>query len=44
METIFYAPDVNCVRDRERALTGAKLYVGDRATVTRSWCESETEP
>ncbi len=40
---IFYAPDVVYVRDRERALTGAKLYVVDGATVTRSWCESGTE-
>ncbi len=34
--TIFYAPDVVYVHDREQALRGAKLYVGDGATVVRS--------
>lgn len=34
--TIFYAPDVVYVRDRREALSGARLYVGDGATVTRS--------
>lgn len=34
--TMFYAPDVVYIHDRGRALAGAKLYVGDGATVTRS--------
>ncbi len=34
--TVFYTPDVVYVRDREQALRGAKLYVGDGATVVRS--------
>ena len=34
--TIFYAPDVVWIRDREGALSGARLYVGDGATLTRS--------
>jgi hypothetical protein len=33
--TIFYVPDVVWIRDREAALSGAKLYVGDGATITR---------
>ncbi len=33
---IFYAPDVVYIHDREQALKGAKLYVGDGATVVRS--------
>jgi phosphoribosyl 1,2-cyclic phosphodiesterase len=34
--TIFYVPDVVWIHDREAALAGAKLYIGDGATVTRS--------
>jgi len=34
--TIFYVPDVVWIRDREEALSGAKVYIGDGATVTRS--------
>jgi phosphoribosyl 1,2-cyclic phosphodiesterase len=34
--TIFYVPDVVWIRDREAAMSGAKLYVGDGATLTRS--------
>ncbi|MGC9349741.1 MAG: MBL fold metallo-hydrolase [Anaerolineae bacterium] len=34
--TIFYVPDVVWIRDREAALSGAKVYVGDGATITRS--------
>jgi phosphoribosyl 1,2-cyclic phosphodiesterase len=34
--SIFYVPDVVWIRDREGAMSGAKLYVGDGATVTRS--------
>ena len=33
---IFYVPDVAWIEDREGALHGAKVYVGDGATVTRS--------
>jgi phosphoribosyl 1,2-cyclic phosphodiesterase len=34
--TIFYVPDVVWIRDREAALSGADLYVGDAASITRS--------
>lgn len=33
---IFYAPDVAWIEDREEALRGVRLYVGDGASVTRS--------
>ena len=33
---VFYVPDVAWIQDRERALSGVRLYVGDGATVTRS--------
>ena len=33
---IFYVPDVAWIEDRETALSGIRLYVGDGATVTRS--------
>jgi phosphoribosyl 1,2-cyclic phosphodiesterase len=33
---IFYVPDVVWIRDREEALTGARLYVGDGATIEQS--------
>jgi len=34
--TVFYVPDVVWIHDREAALAGVKLYIGDGATVTRS--------
>lgn len=34
--TLFYVPDVVWIHDRAAALSGAKLYVGDGATITRS--------
>jgi phosphoribosyl 1,2-cyclic phosphodiesterase len=34
--TIFYVPDVVWIEDREGALGGAGVYVGDGATATRS--------
>jgi hypothetical protein len=34
--TIFYVPDVVFILDRTAALAGARLYVGDGATVRRS--------
>ena len=34
--TIFYVPDVVWVHDREAALAGVQVYVGDGATITRS--------
>jgi phosphoribosyl 1,2-cyclic phosphodiesterase len=34
--TIFYVPDVVWIRDREAALSGTKMYIGDGATVARS--------
>ena len=34
--TILYVPDVVYIHDWEQALEGAKLYVGDGATVVRS--------
>lgn len=33
---VFYVPDVVYIRDREAALSGCKVYVGDGATVSRS--------
>ncbi|MFW6135435.1 MAG: MBL fold metallo-hydrolase [Chloroflexota bacterium] len=33
---IFYVPDVAWIEDREGALSGIRVYVGDGATVTRS--------
>jgi phosphoribosyl 1,2-cyclic phosphodiesterase len=34
--TVFYVPDVVWIWDRVGAMSGAKLYVGDGATITRS--------
>lgn len=34
--TIWYAPDLVYIHDRERALAGVRLYVGDGATLERS--------
>lgn len=34
--TIFYVPDVVYIHDRQTALSGCKLYVGDGATVEQS--------
>lgn len=34
--TILYVPDVVWIHDREAALAGAEVYVGDGATITRS--------
>ncbi len=34
--TIFYSPDVVYIHDRKQALSGARLYVGDGATLTRA--------
>jgi phosphoribosyl 1,2-cyclic phosphodiesterase len=33
---IFYVPDLVYIRDRSRALSGVKLYIGDGASVIRS--------
>jgi phosphoribosyl 1,2-cyclic phosphodiesterase len=33
---IFYAPDVAWIEDREAALSGVRVYVGDGASITRS--------
>ena len=35
--TIFYAPDVVYIRDRAAALADVRLYVGDGATIKRSF-------
>lgn len=35
--TIFYAPDVVYIRDRHAALDGVQLYIGDGATLERSF-------
>jgi phosphoribosyl 1,2-cyclic phosphodiesterase len=35
--TIFYVPDVVYIHDREAALSGCKLYVGDGATIEQSF-------
>ncbi|HEM62236.1 MAG TPA: MBL fold metallo-hydrolase, partial [Chloroflexi bacterium] len=34
--SIFYVPDVVYIEDREEALRGVQVYVGDGATITRS--------
>lgn len=34
--TIFYVPDVVYIHDREQAMKGTRLFVGDGATVTRN--------
>jgi phosphoribosyl 1,2-cyclic phosphodiesterase len=34
---IFYAPDLIFIHDRKAALNGVQLYIGDGATVTRSF-------
>jgi ribonuclease BN (tRNA processing enzyme) len=39
--TVFYAPDLVYIEDREAALRGARLYVGDGATVDRSMVRKE---
>lgn len=41
--TIFYAPDVVYIHDRKQALSGARLYVGDGATVSRSMVQRRDE-
>jgi len=35
-ETVFYAPDVVDVEEREQALASVELFIGDGATLTRS--------
>ena len=40
---IFYVPDVVYIRDRHTALSGIKLYIGDGATVTRSFVRKPGE-
>lgn len=37
----FYAPDVVYIEDREAALTGAQLYIGDGATVSVSFVRKQ---
>lgn len=41
--TIFYVPDVVWIHDREEALSGARLYIGDGAVVTRSMVRKTDE-
>jgi phosphoribosyl 1,2-cyclic phosphodiesterase len=33
---VFYAPDLVYIKDREKALSGVKVYIGDGATMVRS--------
>jgi ribonuclease BN (tRNA processing enzyme) len=35
--TLFYVPDVVYIHERDEALAGCRLYIGDGATVTRSF-------
>jgi phosphoribosyl 1,2-cyclic phosphodiesterase len=35
--SIFYAPDLVYIREREEALSGVSLYIGDGATINRSF-------
>ncbi len=41
--TVFYVPDVAWIQDRESALNGIRLYIGDGATVTRSMIRKPVE-
>jgi phosphoribosyl 1,2-cyclic phosphodiesterase len=41
--TIFYVPDVARIPDRSGALRGARVYVGDGATLTRSMVRRDRE-
>jgi len=34
--SVFYAPDVVYIKDRQKALSGIKLYIGDGATLEKS--------
>ena len=40
---VFYAPDLVYIHDRDEALTGTRLYIGDGATVTRSFVRKRAE-
>jgi phosphoribosyl 1,2-cyclic phosphodiesterase len=41
--SVFYVPDVVWIRDREDALSGTRLYIGDGATITRSMVRKSAE-
>lgn len=41
--TVFYAPDVVYVENRDEALAGAAIYIGDGATITRSMVRKRGE-
>ncbi|MGC9317652.1 MAG: MBL fold metallo-hydrolase [Armatimonadota bacterium] len=41
--TIFYAPDLVYIQDREDALTGCKAYVGDGATIDRNFVRKQKD-
>lgn len=41
--TVFYAPDVVYIHDREEALKNARLYIGDGATLTGSLVRRDGE-
>lgn len=41
--TVFYVPDVVYIRDRKAALNGARLYIGDGATIKRSFVRKPGE-
>jgi len=35
-ESVFYVPDVVCIKERRQALHGCRVYIGDGATIIRS--------
>ena len=41
--TVFYAPDVVYIHEREAALKGARLYIGDGATLTGSMVRKQND-
>lgn len=41
--TVWYAPDVVYINDREEALSGCALYIGDGATMTQSFVRKRGE-
>ncbi len=40
---IFYAPDLVYIHKRQRALSGVRMYIGDGATLTRSFVRKQKE-
>lgn len=41
--TVFYAPDIVYLHDREAALVGCRIYIGDGATIDRSFVRKQRD-